>query len=589
MIGWTTDELATSRVDYGTSPDSLNLSASSASLVATHALTLTGLASNTTYYYRVTSVDAASNSATSPILTDPPLSFVSLATPLITNVVATSAGDGLSASVTWTTDVPATSRVDYGTSAGALTQNVSTRSARYVPQPDASGAHPGHPVLLPRDVGGCLRQQRDLSRFPRRRRASPRRRRRFLDDTAADFGAGTTGTSTLVTTSVNGEVTLKPAASADFATLPSDQRMAGVQLADRRDRDGRRRSADRGRRSLQHRARRDHVRPRRDARVRGHVQQRSAPAHRLRQGNRPGRRHGHLQHLPDAGVQHRCSSGSAVITRAGQGGRWVLLDFTIPLSLIGSAHLYRIEWKSASLDFYVDGSLVHSEPITLTSPMRPGRERPHRGRPALFVDWIQATPYASSGSFTSRVYDGGASTTWNQMTWTASVPSGTSLQMFERQGNTPYARRVLDRVHRDPDERDDVGGSSRYIQYRADLATTVPSATPVLQDVHISCNGAPDVTPPVITNVTATPGAGATAVIGWTTDELATSRVDYGTSPDSLSLSASSASLVATHALTLTGLAANTTYYFRVTSVDASSNSATSPIRPRPPRASSAW
>jgi hypothetical protein len=62
-----------------------------------------------------------------------------------------------------------------------------------------------------------------------------------------------------------------------------------------------------------------------------------------------------------------------------------------------------------------------------------------------------------------------------------------------------------------------IGATSRYIQYRADLATTVSSATPVLQDVHISCSTAPDVTPPVISNVAATPGAGATAVIGWST------------------------------------------------------------------------
>lgn len=85
-----------------------------------------------------------------------------------------------------------------------------------------------------------------------------------------------------------------------------------------------------------------------------------------------------------------------------------------------------------------------------------------------------------------------------------------------------------------------------------------------------------DVTPPEITAVKAAPGS-TTAVITWTTDEPSTSRVDYGTSAQSLTLQGLDSTLVTTHSVVLSGLSAKTKYYFRVTSVDAASNAATAP------------
>jgi hypothetical protein len=90
-------------------------------------------------------------------------------------------------------------------------------------------------------------------------------------------------------------------------------------------------------------------------------------------------------------------------------------------------------------------------------------------------------------------------------------------------------------------------------------------------------------TGPVISTVVANPGIGGTASITWTTDSASTSRVDYGTSATSLTLNASSSSLVTPHAINLTGLTQGTTYYYRVTSVDASGNSTTSPVTANSP------
>ncbi len=95
---------------------------------------------------------------------------------------------------------------------------------------------------------------------------------------------------------------------------------------------------------------------------------------------------------------------------------------------------------------------------------------------------------------------------------------------------------------------------------------------------------APDATPPVISAVSATPLPNGTATISWTTSETCDSRVDYGTSP-ALGSNVEQGSLVISHSIELTGLATNTTYYYRVTSRDAALNSATFPPDPPDPPA----
>ena len=66
-----------------------------------------------------------------------------------------------------------------------------------------------------------------------------------------------------------------------------------------------------------------------------------------------------------------------------------------------------------------------------------------------------------------------------------------------------------------------------------------------------------------------------TAVIQWTTSEPGTSLIEYGTSTSSWGsypLSGDISNLTSNHSITLTGLSANTTYYFRAGSNDANDN-----------------
>jgi O-glycosyl hydrolase len=89
-----------------------------------------------------------------------------------------------------------------------------------------------------------------------------------------------------------------------------------------------------------------------------------------------------------------------------------------------------------------------------------------------------------------------------------------------------------------------------------------------------------DTIPPVISDVAAGPITDTTATITWSTNEPATSRVDYGMSPDTLARSAGTTPLFVRHAVALPGLPPGTTVWYRVTSTDAASLSASDPASP---------
>src|SRR5207248_2493085 len=82
---------------------------------------------------------------------------------------------------------------------------------------------------------------------------------------------------------------------------------------------------------------------------------------------------------------------------------------------------------------------------------------------------------------------------------------------------------------------------------------------------------------PVISRINATAIDGSTAVISWRTNEDADSKVEYSLNsllPPAQTISVTNAAFVTQHTITLTGLTPNSTYFFRITSVDPAGNSA---------------
>jgi beta-lactamase superfamily II metal-dependent hydrolase len=88
-------------------------------------------------------------------------------------------------------------------------------------------------------------------------------------------------------------------------------------------------------------------------------------------------------------------------------------------------------------------------------------------------------------------------------------------------------------------------------------------------------DGGADVTPPVISAVTASSITSSSAVITWTTDEASNSVVDYGLTT-SYGSTVTNSTMVTSHSVSLTGLSASTLYHYRVKSTDAANNTATS-------------
>jgi hypothetical protein len=85
-----------------------------------------------------------------------------------------------------------------------------------------------------------------------------------------------------------------------------------------------------------------------------------------------------------------------------------------------------------------------------------------------------------------------------------------------------------------------------------------------------------DITPPTISAVTAGGMTQTGATVTWTTDENATSQVEYGPTDQYGSATTLDSTMSISHSVSLTGLTASTTYHYRVKSTDASSNEAVS-------------
>lgn len=85
-----------------------------------------------------------------------------------------------------------------------------------------------------------------------------------------------------------------------------------------------------------------------------------------------------------------------------------------------------------------------------------------------------------------------------------------------------------------------------------------------------------DATPPSISGVGASSVTATGAIVSWTTNEMADSQVEFGTTTGYGASTAVNSSMVTSHSAVLAGLASNTSYHYRVKSRDAAGNLATS-------------
>ncbi len=190
----------------------------------------------------------------------------------------------------------------------------------------------------------------------------------------------------------------------------------------------------------------------------------------------------------------------AIFSTSGGGGLNVRTnngtgDLSTPISgnFLGSPHLYRIDWNSSGVTYWVDGVVVATHSVAITTAMRPMVSDYYTGGKDLQVDWLRMGPFAASGSFFSRVFDGGGTVSWNTASWNAAMPAGTTVTLSVRTGNTPTPDGTWTNFVPLAGSGASIGAVGRYLQYRVDLATGSPGnpdLIPTLNDVTIAFSSA---------------------------------------------------------------------------------------------------
>lgn len=115
VVKWVTDEPATSQAEYGTTSSYGSSTSLDQSLKKNHSHALSGLKPGTAYNFRVLSTDASGNKTVSgnfKFTTEP---APDTAPPVVSNLLVKDVTNS-SALVTWTTDEPSTTQVDFGLS-----------------------------------------------------------------------------------------------------------------------------------------------------------------------------------------------------------------------------------------------------------------------------------------------------------------------------------------------------------------------------------------------------------------------------------------------------------------------------------------
>ena len=176
-------------------------------------------------------------------------------------------------------------------------------------------------------------------------------------------------------------------------------------------------------------------------------------------------------------------------------------------SWLGTQHIYRIEWTSSNINYFIDGDFKLTHAIAITNDMRPIFGDTTIDSNLLHVDWVRMSPYTTPGTFLSRVYDASGPVDWGTASWTAGTPSGTSVAINVRSGTTATPDEGTWTAFSPITNGSSLGVTARYLQYQVVLTTSNPDLVPTLQDICISYED--HIAPTIISR---SPAPGATGV-----------------------------------------------------------------------------
>ncbi|HEY2041037.1 MAG TPA: DUF4082 domain-containing protein [Jatrophihabitans sp.] len=400
---------------------------------------------------------------------DPVLSATApLVQPAISAVAAT--GSGTSATVTWTTNVATTSSVAYGTSTSSLNLNAT-----------APGSSTSHSVTLTGltvntryyyrvtsvDASGNSVTSPDAASPPATYipTTTP-----FSDATPADFSSGS-ASSTYVAGNSDGEVTLTPTAVAEFtgAALPAGWTstpnatgggstvaggtvtVAGANLTTT--------ATYSTAKSLELRA-------------------------TLGKNQTIGWVTGSNSKVK---IQLSVNTSNQLIATVNDGFNATSTG-TLVTGWTVAIHKFRIEWNSSTVAFYVDDVQKYTHSFnTFYSNLRPLLADTVVADGNLAVDWVRVGPYAASGTFTSRVFDAGATVNWAAIAWDATAPTGTTFVVRVRTGNTAAPDASWSAWGTVASSGTSIASTARYAQYQLTMTSSSPRyVTPTVRSLTVN-------------------------------------------------------------------------------------------------------
>jgi len=175
-------------------------------------------------------------------------------------------------------------------------------------------------------------------------------------------------------------------------------------------------------------------------------------------------------------------TGGRLFARTSQGD--AVLDTRLAADALNHPHRFRIDWQDQSVVFSIDGTPVATHRVSIGREMRVLGSDLRADSSVLTVAWMRVSPHAPQGTFTSRVFDAGETTRWTTPAWNGEEPAGTRVEVTVRTGETAEPDATWTPFAALPASGSTV--LSRYLQYRLELHTTDPAATPVVREVRVN-------------------------------------------------------------------------------------------------------
>ena len=210
------------------------------------------------------------------------------------------------------------------------------------------------------------------------------------------------------------------------------------------------------------------------------------------------------------------SDGGKVYARTSNADGATAINFEVPAVSATVPHTYRIDWTATGFVYYVDGVSVATHPIALTAAMLAQASDFNPDAAGVSIDSMVLNTHKPSGTFTSRPLDGGdPRVSGLSFTATRTTPTGTAIAYETRTATSaaalasaPWAPLSASGAVTSP--------KARYLQYRANLDTTVATATPRLDKVDVAFT-IDDAAPKVTINGVAV--SAATARVTFSSDD----------------------------------------------------------------------